>query len=104
MVRFVNEMDDKLILDIPMRNLYMLVNNSDKHSKEISVDGLHGFSPVDIDVMEVYYFNQMSDELKEVMEISRDYYGATMQDGYNYMKRFNEINNYRKEKYNSYKR
>lgn len=104
MVRFVNEMDDKLILDIPMRNLYMLVNNSDEHSKEISVDELHGFSPVDIDVMEVYYFNQVSDELKEVMEISRDYYGATMQDGYNYMKRFNEINNYRKEEYNSYKR
>ena len=104
MVRFVNEMDDKLILDIPMRNLYMLINNNNEYSKEISVEGLHIFSPVDIDTMEVYYFNQVSDELKELMEISRDYYGTTIQDRYNYMKRFNEINNYRKEEYNSYKR
>lgn len=98
MVRFVNEMDNSKILDIPLRNIYMLsLEHGDKqYSREINFKELQGFTPVDIDSIEVHYLNEKSHELDEIEIIAKDYFGMGMQDKFNSIKRVNELNEERK--------
>lgn len=98
MVRFVNEIDESKILDIPLRNIYMLsaLHGDKQYSREVNFKELQGFTPVDIETIEVHYLNEKSKELEEIEIIAKDYFGMGMQDKFNSMKRVNELNEERK--------
>ncbi len=98
MVRFVNEIDESKILDIPLRNIYMLsaLHGDKQYSREVNFKELQGFTPVDIETIEVHYLNEKSKELEEIEIIAKDYFGMGMQDKFNSMKRVNELNEKRK--------
>lgn len=100
MVRFVNDTDDSLILDIPLRNLYMLESDKKVCSKNINFSNLYGFSPIDILDMEVYYMDDISSNLIWIEGAFKDYFGMNNQDKFMVIKKFNEINNsHNKENY-----
>lgn len=94
MVRFENEIDESKILDIPLRNLYMLDREyGDKnYSRSIDKDKLHGFSPVDIYDIEVHYYNDKSDDLDSVLEMAKKYFGMSEADKFKCIKELYEIN------------
>ena len=112
-VRFMNVVNEKDILDIPFRNLYKLYKNanvlgSEKKGKLTSFSELDTFSVIDGDVKDnlmVYsaVVDRVSDDINEVMKIAYEFGSYGMQQKFNALLRINDINHKRlmEEKKNS---
>ena len=103
-VRFVNMNDKSDILDIPFRNLYMLYDDGnllgDNTNKLIPISKLDTFSIVDGTVRNDFLvfsaiISDVSDDLKEVMNIAKNFGGYGMQDKFDALSRANLINYHR---------
>lgn len=92
-VRFVNMSDNTEIIDIPFRNLYKLYEKASKlgidDGKVISLSELDAFAIIDgyvpkseeFKIMSVV-INNISDELKKMLDISKEFGNLGMQDSF----------------------
>ena len=99
MVRFVSEENDKFFIDIPLRSMYIFDGN-DTIAKSIDIKGMGAFSPIDILHVELYYMDNISDELREIFKLSKKYFKMGMQDKFNAFTRINELSKERTDKNN----
>ena len=106
MVRFVNVSDKTDIIDIPFKKLYLLYENAYvlgeiKEGKMMSFKELDIFSVIDgvINMDDVLIsssvINTISDDLNEVMRISYEFDGYSMQEKFDAMSRVTVINHRR---------
>ena len=104
-VRFMNVVNEKDILDIPFRNLYKLYKNanvlgSEKKGKLTSFSELDTFSVIDGEVKDnlmVYsaVVDKVSDDINEIMKIAYEFGNYVMQQKFNALSRINIINHRR---------
>ena len=99
MVRFVSEENDKFFIDIPLRSMYIFDGN-DTIAKNIDIKAMGAFSPIDILHVELYYMDNISDELREIFKISKKYFKMGMHDKFNAFTRINELSKERTDKNN----
>lgn len=99
MVRFASENNSNFFIDIPLRSMYIFDGN-DTIAKNIDIKGMGAFSPIDILHVELYYMDNISDELREIFKISKKYFKMGMHDKFNAFTRINELSKERTDKNN----
>lgn len=105
MVRFSGEDNDKLFFDIPLRNMHKLFEKKNEQgSSSYSIREVEGFSPSDIMEIETFMLSERTDELEEILDLSKNFFGNSMSEEFKIISRVNELNNLRKEKIISHKR
>lgn len=105
MVRFRGEDNDKLFFDIPLRNMYKLYEKKNEQgSSYYGMREVEGFSPSDIMEIETFMLSERTDELEEMLDLSKNFFGNSMSEEFKIISRVNELNNLRKEKIISHKR
>lgn len=107
-VRFVDVKNNNNIIDIPVRKLSLLYKNANKieegtSRKKIKLNELECFSVLNEEaisdgyLIEAINFNDVSDELTKVMDITANYFNMGMQEKFDALANINLIN-YQREK------
>ena len=101
-IRFTNIQNEKNIIDIPLRKLQLLYDNSNKigdiSNKKISFETLEAFTIYNNNVISVglnfisFKINEPSDEFKEILQISSTYPTMGMQEKFDALNKINIIN------------
>ena len=107
-VRFVESQNRSNIIEIPLRSLYTLYQNTN----EITSDEIKAISLPELDAFGVhnehvlrngyaiyaYKINEETEELKEIMQITHEFASLNMNDKINALENINLINYQRQEK------
>ena len=89
MIRFEMVSDSNKFFLLPLRNMYML--NDINYIKNVNVKDMNGFTPLNINHIEVSIKKDMTKEFSEILDISKDYFGGSNSDKFNDISRINEI-------------
>lgn len=97
LLRFIPDTDNSIIIDIPLRNLLVLYEKTNKldHGslgRDILLKELHGFSSSDVEVIEPYSPEEPSEDLQMIMKISHNFPKLTPSEELQSLMKLNELN------------
>lgn len=97
MIRFYINNDNNKIIDIPFRKVLTLYEKASSlkdgsKGRSILLDEIDAFSSVDIIEIEPIIIEEISDDLKNFLELSSKYLNSNMQEEFDMLFKLNEIN------------